>query len=426
MFYRRDIGTLCFGEWIVEKEAKMGELYIVECRGYDRYGGDEEGFDLNEELKKINSVGLIRAVGDYQPEAAHRFCVRHLYQNFKESFKGKYLKDQLWGAAMATMKADFDSYMDAIKAHNSEAREWLDARPAHQWSRHAFGLEPSCDILLNNISECFNSCIREAREKPIITLLESIRRYLMQRLEKKRNEPAFRRNFKLMPKIQKKIEVAKDGQRYCKAIPSGVGEMEVHCNGDQFTVDINTKKCSCYKWQVSGIPCCHAVAVIYAIRANPEDFVAEWFTKEKYIHAYTPVLHPIRGMRHWPRSKLQPLLPPMTEKSKDKENNKKRRKDPEEAIAKGSKLSRKGYTVTCKVCKVVGHNQRTCPLKKNDRTGAMAGAYENASNEVFMGFNVPIGPEDEQCVTQAEQPPSNPIISRGRAGKLIWSRIPRI
>ncbi|ONK79866.1 uncharacterized protein A4U43_C01F11160 [Asparagus officinalis] len=86
--------------------------------------------------------------------------------------------------------------------------------------------------------------------------------------------------------------------------------MEVHCNGDQFTVDINAKNVQLLQ-------------------------MAKWFTKEEYIQAYTPILHPTRGMRHWPHSRLQPLLPPRKENSKKKENNKKRRKDPEEATTIG-------------------------------------------------------------------------------------------
>jgi transposase-like protein len=36
--------------------------------------------------------GLINAVAAEFPESQHRFCVRHLYQNFNKQFKGEVLK----------------------------------------------------------------------------------------------------------------------------------------------------------------------------------------------------------------------------------------------------------------------------------------------------------------------------------------------
>ncbi|CAN6251433.1 unnamed protein product [Urochloa humidicola] len=41
--------------------------------------------------------GLILAVAEVFPKSEHRFCVRHLYSNFKDAgFKGEILKNQLW------------------------------------------------------------------------------------------------------------------------------------------------------------------------------------------------------------------------------------------------------------------------------------------------------------------------------------------
>jgi transposase-like protein len=40
--------------------------------------------------------GLIPAVQEVFPDLEHRFCVRHLYQNFSGIFKGENIKNQLW------------------------------------------------------------------------------------------------------------------------------------------------------------------------------------------------------------------------------------------------------------------------------------------------------------------------------------------
>ncbi|XP_020258800.1 uncharacterized protein LOC109835226 [Asparagus officinalis] len=68
---------------IVEGERAITWEWFMELLVADIGSGDGQGWTYMSDKQK----GLIRAVGDSQPEAAHRFCVRHLYQNFKESFK---------------------------------------------------------------------------------------------------------------------------------------------------------------------------------------------------------------------------------------------------------------------------------------------------------------------------------------------------
>jgi hypothetical protein len=47
------------------------------------------------------------------------------------------------------------------------------------WVRAYFSEFPKCDILLNNNCEVFNKYILEARELPILSMLERIRTQLM-------------------------------------------------------------------------------------------------------------------------------------------------------------------------------------------------------------------------------------------------------
>ncbi|KAL0434777.1 UNVERIFIED_CONTAM: hypothetical protein Sradi_0185600 [Sesamum radiatum] len=71
-----------------------------------------------------SSVGgiLLSAVGidanNYQllPGCEHRFCVMHLYKNFKNTHKGMALKDILWRAARATRMADFEKAMNDMRS----------------------------------------------------------------------------------------------------------------------------------------------------------------------------------------------------------------------------------------------------------------------------------------------------------------------
>jgi len=54
-------------------------------------------------------------------------------------------------------------------------------------SRHAFKTTCKSDMLLNNLAETFNAWIKDARDKPILTMMEMIRRQLMMRVQQKRD-----------------------------------------------------------------------------------------------------------------------------------------------------------------------------------------------------------------------------------------------
>ena len=77
--------------------------------------------------------------------------------------------------------------MEALKKKNEEARTYLDKIDKSHWTRCHFSANVTCDLLCNNIYEAFNKYILEASNKPIITLLEIIRRMLMQRMQSKKD-----------------------------------------------------------------------------------------------------------------------------------------------------------------------------------------------------------------------------------------------
>jgi hypothetical protein len=101
--------------------------------------------------------GLINAVNALWPDAQHRFCVRHLHQNFaKKGWRGDIFKNKLWQIARATRQEDWQRYMDEMKALDQGAFDYLDAIDPRQWCKAYFEELPKCDLLLNNICEVFN------------------------------------------------------------------------------------------------------------------------------------------------------------------------------------------------------------------------------------------------------------------------------
>lgn len=90
------------------------------------------------------------------PDAEHRFCVRHLYQNFHKLHKGEQLKNDLWAIARSTNEIEYKKNMDKLRVDSEEAYVWVEGLEPRTWIKAFFNTFPKCDILLNNMSEVFN------------------------------------------------------------------------------------------------------------------------------------------------------------------------------------------------------------------------------------------------------------------------------
>jgi len=123
------------------------------------------------------------------------------------------------------------------------AQAILNTHPQH-WSRAWFRLGSNCDSVDNNICESFNKWIIEARFFPIITMLETIRRKVMVRIQEQRTKLG-KWTSVICPNINKKLNVYISLSAHCHAICNGEEKYEVKHYDNRFTVDLVSKTCSC-------------------------------------------------------------------------------------------------------------------------------------------------------------------------------------
>ncbi|VVA40715.1 Hypothetical predicted protein, partial [Prunus dulcis] len=122
---------------------------------------------------------LIDAVDALFPHAEHRHCLKHLYGNFYMEHRGLALKHQMEAIARATTVPWFHAEMRKLLELSKPAHDWLAEKDPTHWSRAYFKSDSKCDMLMNNLCEAFNNSIMDARDKPVLTMLERIRLYIM-------------------------------------------------------------------------------------------------------------------------------------------------------------------------------------------------------------------------------------------------------
>jgi hypothetical protein len=247
-------------------------------------------------ILNIIKQGLIQALKELMPGLEHKYCVKHLHANLKrKGFKGKEYKDALWGAARAPNEIQFKFYLEVIKGMHQGAYNYLEKVDPKMWSRHAFRPSSCSDILLNNIAESFNAWVMEARDQPILSCLETIRRQLMNRFDKKMAGAANVTNI-ICPKIMKKLERnKKEADDYICHWSNNLQFEVDHSHEPRRVVDLEAKTCGCGRWQLNGIPCPHAICAIYRNRRYPEEYISKWYLMDTYRLSYSPSIHPMLG-----------------------------------------------------------------------------------------------------------------------------------
>ena len=118
-------------------------------------------------------------------------------------------------------------------------------------------------------------------------------------------------------------------------------------------VRITERSCSCRKWQLSGLPCGHAIAAGRVLGLTDSSQLAKnWFMKTTLKATYEPLIFPTGDVSTWETpDNIQVVEPPIMDKRpagrpKNKDRIRSRGEEPRQ--------------ISCGRCGVVGHNRATC------------------------------------------------------------------
>ncbi|XP_004305302.1 PREDICTED: uncharacterized protein LOC101297363 [Fragaria vesca subsp. vesca] len=261
-----------------------------------------------------------------------------MWTNFTKLFPGKVLKDQMWKCAKDTTMPYYLKDMEEMNDLNEDAYKWMthEDRPPRHWCRPFFNTTSNCDIMDNNICESFNAVIVDARKKPPVTMFEEIRWKLMKRIQMRR-QIMDKYEYNICPKPRDTLDKNKIRAVDCTLTFNGGDRFEVETiQGTKNVVDLRLRTCSCRRWDLTGIPCKHAVSAIYWKRESPEDYVAECYSKKTYMAIYSNFIYPINSTDMWSRCEGPTILPPSYSRMPGRPKSTKRKKDQSEKFKDAS------------------------------------------------------------------------------------------
>ncbi|KAL8555053.1 hypothetical protein ACS0TY_003017 [Phlomoides rotata] len=287
----------------------------------------------------------------------HAFCLRYLSEQLIRDLKGQFshevkrlMIEDLYSAAHAPTPDGFQRCAESIKNISIEAYNWvMQSEPVH-WA-NAFFPGARYNLMASNFGELFYSWVSEAHELPITQMVDAIRNKIAELIYSKQTQSIewLRR---LTPSMEEKMEKENLKVRTFQVLISGGNRFEVR--GDTVeAIDIDKCDCTCKGWQLTGLPCCHAIAVIGCLGRDPYDYCSKYFTTDSYRITYSESVHPIWGTDGtWEKDSSQlgvTVNPPPT------------RRPPGRPTTKRFSSQDAGRRqLQCSRCKGTGHNKSTC------------------------------------------------------------------
>ncbi|GJV97614.1 transposase, MuDR, MULE transposase domain protein [Tanacetum coccineum] len=167
-----------------------------------------------------------------------------------------------------------------------------------RWSRVHCPLVCYNYMTLNSVKSV-NACTELKRKLPVTMLAETYHA-MVQDWYFKHRELAANMTYEITDWVAEKVHKRK--LKSAVWIVRGVNQYQYQVSDGRFNREVNfeTSTYECRKWQLSGIPCGHVIAVTRFVGLTDcVQFVADWFKKDKYQGPYTKSIHFVGNMQEW-------------------------------------------------------------------------------------------------------------------------------
>ncbi|PWA22618.1 hypothetical protein CTI12_AA629230 [Artemisia annua] len=241
--------------------------------------------------------------------------------------------------------------MNILSSVQPEAYEKLmEADPA-RWSRAHYP-RTRYNYYTSNSVEYLNACTVMYRNLPI-TMLTDTYRDMVQKWYFNRRTAAAKMKYEITDWAADKVEKRK--RKSVRWVVYGINQFQYQVSDGLYNREVNlmNNECECRKWQLSGIPCGNVIAVCRFLGlTNCEQYVQDWFKKEKYQATYAESIQFFGNFNEWEYpSHIHPVTPPNMDNPQPG-----RPKNTNRIPSQGEEPT----TRHCTRCNEVGHTRQRC------------------------------------------------------------------
>ncbi|KAJ8771837.1 hypothetical protein K2173_027014 [Erythroxylum novogranatense] len=300
--------------------------------------------------------GLKESISEIFKGSYHAYCLRHLSEQLIRELKGQFshevkplIVENFYAAAYAPSPEIFHRCVESIKGISLEAYNWIVQSEPQNWANSIFQ-GARYNHMTSNFGELFYDWASEAHELPITHMVDVIRGKIMKLIYSRRTD-SNQWMTRLVPSMEEKLEKETLKVPSLHVLLSAGSTFEVRGESLE-VVDVDRWDCSCKGWQLTGLPCCHAIAVIGCIGRSPYEFCSRYFTSESYRLTYSQSVHSVpiveRQVQNDSSDVVVNVSPPPT------------RRPPGRPTSKKYGAQDVKRQLQCSRCKGLGHNKSTC------------------------------------------------------------------
>lgn len=174
-------------------------------------------------------------------------CKAYIYANFRKRFSGIEYKSSFWAVCKFGTPEEFNKVMGELRQLELKAYDYFMDQNPQIWARAFFKTDAYCDVMENNMCETFNGYIHEAKDMPIIQMLEDIKisfmvimQFFLEIMSKWEDS--------LCPRIREVLERNKTEHRHWGLVYNGNNKFEVRQGLVGYVVNFIKMTCTCRMW----------------------------------------------------------------------------------------------------------------------------------------------------------------------------------
>ncbi|GJR02380.1 transposase, MuDR, MULE transposase domain protein [Tanacetum coccineum] len=226
------------------------------------------------------------------------------------------MKGLFWKICKAYTPDEFSIDMSNLQAIQLDAYHKLIQVGPQRWSRAHCPLV-RYNYMTSNSVESVNACTVLYRKLPVLKLAETYRAMVQEWYFKCRELVGISKTGSKYDVRNNRLGSAQSGKKKMKSatwVVKGVNAYQYEVSDGQYIREVNlqTGICGCRKWQLSGLPCGHVIAITRFLGLTDcVHYVVDWFKKPKYQATYSESIHSLGNMQQWEfPENIQKAIPP--------------------------------------------------------------------------------------------------------------------
>ncbi|KAK6150869.1 hypothetical protein DH2020_015801 [Rehmannia glutinosa] len=140
--------------------------------------------------------------------------------------------------------------------------------------------------------------LRDAREYPLVSLLDAILMMLMWWYAERRNV-AIKMKYSSTDWAEKIVRERDEKSRRMDVQTSHYYTYYVLDGDRNAEVDLNARKCTCNVFQLDQLPCAHALAAARKVGMPRYELASQFYTTEALIAAFAEAIYPVGHVDFW-------------------------------------------------------------------------------------------------------------------------------